>query len=155
MAQIVINNGDLRTGKKYITQAIDLQPKNLWYLLTLAGIYYQESNIDSAVLCYEKAVSYYPERENLLVSLGNLYSENKDLDKARMLFSKIDEKAGINEKTTVPLIRILLEETKYKEAQVKVLELLKENPDDILYNGLLAETYRGEGDKEKIGRAHV
>jgi Tfp pilus assembly protein PilF len=38
---------------------------------------------------------------------------------------------------------------KFDEALIKNQLLLKQNPDEILYNGLLAEIYRGKGEKEK------
>ncbi len=149
MAQIVLSNGDLKGGKKYVTRAIDLRPENIWYLIMLAGIYYQEKNLDSAIYCYEKAVKYFPDREDLQLSLGNLYTENKKYDKARSIFDKFDEKYGVNESTTISLIRNLMAEKKYKEALSKVQQLLKQSPDEIINNGLLAEIYRGEGENGK------
>ena len=83
MAQIVIINGDLKNGKSYALKAHSIDSTNIWYLMILAGIYYQEKNIDSAIVCYENAVKSYPEKENLKLALGNLYSENKSYEKAR------------------------------------------------------------------------
>ena len=37
--------------------------ENIWYLTMLAGLYYQEKNIDSAIIFYEKAVKYFPEKK--------------------------------------------------------------------------------------------
>jgi Tfp pilus assembly protein PilF len=38
---------------------------------------------------------------------------------------------------------------KFDDALVKAVTLLKESPDEIQYNGLLAEIYRGKGDNQK------
>jgi len=38
MAQIVLNNGDLNNGKKYIRKACDIQPGKLWYKMMIARI---------------------------------------------------------------------------------------------------------------------
>lgn len=149
MAQIVLNKGDVQNGKRYLNEAIRINPGNLWYLMTLAGLYYEEKNIDSAIYCYEKAVSLYPERDNLQLSLGSLYAENSEFPKARNIFAAIDRKLGVNETSTLALAKVLISEKNFKDAKEKVIELLKQNPDEIECNAILAECYRGEDDNEK------
>ena len=63
MAQIVMAYGDVKNGKKYVLKALEIEPENIWYLMMAAGTYYQESKFDSAILYYEKAVKYYPEKK--------------------------------------------------------------------------------------------
>src|SRR5450759_510105 len=149
MAQIVITNGDLKNGKHYITKALSIDKVNIWYLSMLAGLYYQEKNIDSAIIYYEKAAKYFPEKENLQLTLGNLYSENKNYDKASSIFESFDKKYGVNETSTLSAIKNFMSEGKFDDAMEKTLSLLKEFPDEILYNGLLADIYRGKGDNKK------
>ena len=149
MAQIVIANGDIKNGKEYASKALSLNDKNLWYLMMISGMYYQEKNLDSAIIYYEKAVKYFPEKENLQLTLGNLYSENKNFEKANTIFDSFDTKYGVNEASTLSSIKSLMSERKYDVALVKAQSLLKQYPDEILYNGLLAEIYRGKGEKEK------
>ena len=56
MAQIVLGNGDLATGKKYVRMASEIQPENLWYSMLLSSIYHREGNLDSAIISFERAV---------------------------------------------------------------------------------------------------
>lgn len=149
MAQIVLSNRDLKMGKRFASKAYELEPQNIWYILTLAGIYYEERKLDSAIIYYEKAVKIYPEKENLKLNLGNLYSENGEYDKARIIFGSIDDKYGVNESSTLGLIKSLMAERKYDEALKKTYELLDANPEEILYNGLLAEIYKNMGESKK------
>lgn len=149
MAQIVLANGDIKNGKKYAIKSLSLEEKNVWYLMMIAGIYYQEKNIDSAIIMYEKAVLYFPEKEDILMTLGKLYSENKNYDKAKIVFDTLDFRYGVNEKSTFNSIRNLILAGKLDEALLKAELLLKEYPDNITYNGLLAEIYRGKGEKDK------
>ncbi len=149
MAQIVLNNGDMKNGKKYIKRAIEIQPGNLWYNMFLAGIYNQQNNIDSAIICFERAAKAYPEKEDLQISLARLYTQNKNFDKARSILNQFDNKYGVNEKTTLTLIENLLAEGKGKEALGKIQQLLAQKPDDIVYNGYLAEIYRSDGENQK------
>lgn len=149
MAQIVLTSGDLVNGKKYIKKGCEIQPGNLWYNMLLASIYHQQNNLDSAIICYERAVKAYPEKENLQVSLAKLYSQNRNYDKARNLLSKLDEKYGVSESTTLSLVENLIADEKFKEANDKIQQLLVQDPDNIVFNGYLAEIYRHEGKPEK------
>lgn len=149
MAQIVAANGDLNTSKKYITKALSIDDKNIWYLRMLAGLYYQTKNLDSAIIYYEKAIKYFPDNQNLKMTLGNLYSENMNFEKAIVIFNGIDGQLGINDASTVAVIRNYVMAGKFKEAEEKTTLLLKDFPDEILYNGLLADIYHGEGNNEK------
>jgi len=149
MAQIVIANGDIKNGKHFAARALSIDQRNIWYLMMMAGMYYQEKNLDSAIIYYEKAVTYFPDKEDLQLTLGNLYSENGKFEKAKEIFDSFDVKYGINESSTLSSIKSLMSAKKFDEALIKAKLLLKEYPDEILYNGLLAEIYKGEGDIEK------
>lgn len=160
MAQIVIANGDVQNGKKLISRAISIDDHNMWYLMMIAGLYYQEKNLDSAIYFYETAVRNFPEKENLQVALGSLYSENREYDKANTIFSTLDKKYGVNEATAPSSIESLIASKKYDEALEKAKQLVEGNPEDVTNNSLLAETYRAMGEsakalqvyKEMIGR---
>lgn len=149
MAQIVLSNGDFNTGKRYALKACELQPGNLWYNMMMAGIYHQQNNIDSAIVCYERAVKGSPEKVDLQVTLAKLYSQNNNFDKARNLLINIDEKFGVNENTTLSLVDNLVAEGKYAEAHSKIGQLLETEPDNIVFNGYRAGIFRQEGLPDK------
>ncbi|MDX9946354.1 MAG: tetratricopeptide repeat protein [Bacteroidales bacterium] len=149
MAQIVLSTGDFNTGKRYALKACELQPGNLWYNMMMAGIYHQQNNIDSAILCYERAVKGSPEKVDLQVTLAKLYSQNRNFDKARILLTTIDERFGVNESTTLSLIDNLVAEGNYADAHAKIAQLLETDPDNIVFNGYRAGIFRQEGLPEK------
>ena len=68
-----------------------------------------------------------------------LYSENKNFEKANTIFESFDKKYGVNETSTLSSIKNLIAEKKYDDALTKILLLLKEHPDEIVYNGILAD----------------
>ncbi len=148
-AQIALSLGDSFHGKIYARKAYSLAPGNFWYMMMLAGIYYNESNIDSAIIYYEKAVTLFPEKEDILLTLGNLYSESGKYDNADEVFKKFDNKYGVNETSTVASIKNLMLAKKFDEALSKTNILLSEFPDKLLYNGFLAEIYSAKGENEK------
>ncbi len=149
MAQIVSAGGNLSRGKEFLSKAIDIEPKNIWYLMMMSSLCYQTNSLDSAILYYEKAAAFFPDNDELQMNLGKLYSETKNYDKAVKVFNGLDTKFGINETSTVLAVKNLIAAGRLKEAEEKTLLLLKENADEITYNGLLAEIYQDEGEKEK------
>jgi len=149
ISQILIGTGDIKNGKKYGLRAYNLNPDNFWYTIMLAGTYYQEKNLDSAIIFYEKAVKGFPEKEDLQMNLGNLYAENKKYDKALQIFGNLDKKFGTNETSTPSGIKILMSQGKYQEAEEKVKQLIEKFPDVILYTGLLAEIYNNNKENGK------
>jgi len=155
MAQIVMASGDMENGKKYAKTALLLDEKNIWYIMMLSSIYYQEGNIDSAVFIYEKSVEYYPHKINYQIALANLYTENSEYIKALKIFEDLEMKYGVNETTTYPYIMNLVEAGRYDEALRKTEELIRMNPAGIEYYALLAEIYREKGERNKAEEVYM
>jgi predicted Zn-dependent protease len=154
ISQILIGTGDINNGKKYGLKAFSLKPDNFWYTIMLAGTYYQEKNLDSAIIFYEKAVKGFPEKEDLQMNLGNLYSENQKYEKALQIFESLDRKYGINETSTPSEVKVLMAEGKFLEAEDKVNQLIEKYPDVILYTGLLAEIYSNNKENGKASEVY-
>jgi len=149
MAQILLSTGDIKNGKNYAKKAYNLDNTNVWYIMMLSGIYYQQGNIDSAIIIYEKSVNLYPDKQNIQIALANLYSEEKDYDKSLKIYQKLEEKYGINESTTYGYVQNLMLSGKLDQALLKTEDLIKMFPSGIQYYALLAEIYGEKGDKEK------
>jgi predicted Zn-dependent protease len=154
MGQILAASGDMANAKNFIKKAIELNNSNLWYLMMLSDIYYQEKNLDSAIYCYEKAVQEFPSNENILLSLGNLYIENNRFADANKIFDNFDKKYGFNEASTLSSVHSLVSTGRYSEAKIKIEALLKEEPENILYNGLYAEILGKAGDSDKASEVY-
>jgi tetratricopeptide (TPR) repeat protein len=149
MGQILAASGDMKNAKGYVRKAIELNDSNLWYLMMLSDIYYQEKNIDSAIYCYEKAVKKFPANENVMLALGNLYIENNRFEDANKIFDSFDRKYGFNEASTLSSVHSLVSSGRYADAKVKLEALLNEDPENVLYNGLYAEILGKAGESDK------
>jgi tetratricopeptide (TPR) repeat protein len=149
IGQILFNSGDVKNSKKYLLQAAELSPGNLWYNIMLAGIYYSQKNTDSTIVFYERALKYFPGRENLQMELAAIFLETKKFSEAEEILEALDGKYGANENTTVVLIKNYIAQKKYTEAYDKLKLMIELFPDDITYNALLAEIYRNKGEEAK------
>jgi tetratricopeptide (TPR) repeat protein len=149
IAQIMLSHGDISTGKKFALKAFENDERNIWYLSLLASIYYQEKNLDSALIYYERIVKYFPDRDEIKLTLGSIYSEKGDSKKAAETYSYLESKYGLNENIAMAQIKNLINEGNFKAAEEKINILIKESPNEMLYNGILAEIYRSQGENEK------
>ena len=147
MAQIAFMLSDPKNGKKFALKATSINERNIWYLTLIANIYYQEKSIDSAILFYEKAIKYFPENDNVKLNLASIYSAKGQYDKAAEIYNYFEKRYGVNETTSLSIVKNLMNSGEFKKAEEKVKELLEKSPDEIVYNGLLAEIYRSRGDK--------
>lgn len=149
MAQIALLLSDENDGKRFALKAVSLNEKNIWYLMLIANIYYQEKAIDSSIIYYEKAINYFPKNEKVKLNLADLYSEKRLYEKASKIYNYFEKKYGNNETTTILMIKNLINAGNLREAEEKVSDLLVRSPDDVSYNEVLAEIYRNKGEKEK------
>jgi len=149
MAQIALMISDKNNGKKYALKAVYLNEKNIWYLMLIGNIYYSEKVLDSAILFYEKAIQYFPEKENVKLNLAGIYAENGENEKADIIYSYFESKYGVNETTSLAMVKSFINSGNLKKAEEIVNKLLEKYPDVLLYNGLLAEIYHSSGEGEK------
>jgi len=150
IAQILIGAGNFRNGKTYAKRAYELDKKNIWYASLLAGIYFQENKIDSAIYIYEKTVEFHPNNDELLIILANLYSENGNYENAIKIHQNIQQKYGINESITPAYIQNLIFSNKLDLAFEEVQEAIKLLPDKIMFYVQLAEIYEKTGERPKV-----
>lgn len=149
IAQISIQRGDFTNGKTYGLKACNLDEKNIWYLTLVGDIYYQLKNIDSAIFYYDRAVRVFPGKDELKLTLGGLYMEKNEYKKALEIYNLLETKYGSGSNVTILAVKSLIGAGKLKEAEDKVNEVLNKNPDNLLFNGILAEIYKNKGDRVK------
>jgi len=149
IAQILLGAGNFNNGKTYAKRAYELDNKNIWYASLLAGIYFQENKIDSAIYIYEKTVEFNPNNDELMIVLANLYSENGNYENAIKIHQDIQQKYGINGSTTPAYIQNLIFTNKLDLAFEKIQEAIKLFPDEVMFYVQLAEIYEKRGERQK------
>lgn len=148
IAQIGYATGSYNDAKGYAVKALSLSD-NIWYYSLVANIHYKLGNIDSAIVVNEAAQKIYPNNQDLRFTLGNLYFEAEQYEKAISVFEEIDSEYGTESGSAMQLIQSLIKTGRLAEAEKKLLEMIELFPDDNTYVGLLAEFYRDRGDLEK------
>lgn len=153
IAQIAYVVGDMNNAVKYGKKALDLS-NNLWHHMLIGNAYYKKGNIDSAIIVLEEAKRQYPDEEELLFTLGNLYFESERYLQAIEVFEYFDKRYGVGGSSAIPLIRSLLNLKRFDEAETRLELLIELYPDEQSFLGMLAEMYRDSGQLEKAGEVY-
>lgn len=132
-----------------LDKAIDLAPKNTWYLEEKAlSLKVQRKHAEAAGI-YEKLVelapdnlAYYEEAVNLLIQSGKH-------DDAIDMLDKMEGRFGVSEEVIRKKEDLYLYQGKYDKAIAEVQKLLSSAPNHVPYLGLMAEVYSLAGKHQK------
>lgn len=133
-------------------KAAQLEPDNKWYLYQLADLYRRTNNQDKTIAVYKKLLIQNPEKGNLYLDLANLQLEAGNIEDGLITLNKYEEVFGINEQVVLTKEKIYSIQKKYSMAIKEIEKLIKKNPYNPDYIGMLAELYLTMGDEEAAKR---
>lgn len=128
-----------------LEEAVAIEPDNYWYLQALGNLYLKEKKTDRAIAVYESIASRYPDREDALLGLLQIYTENSDYQNAINTLTKIENLEGPSEQMTMEKVRLYLLMKQNAQAYKEVQDLCDKNPNDLRYRNLLAGLYIDNG----------
>ena len=139
--------------KKYLAieqaqKAVQMSPKNEWYLANLAVFYRKLKNYQSASLCFEKLFENHPQRTEYLFSLAECQMENKKYKKALKTFDEIEKINGVSQDLSLQKHQLLVFLKKRKKALNELKKLVNSHPDDIRNYGILGEYFQTIGNED-------
>jgi tetratricopeptide (TPR) repeat protein len=128
-------------AEESLQKAVTYAPGNYWYSRTLVDIYRQQNKEQQALALLESMAQRFPERDEVLFELANMYSLSEEYDKVIHTLNRLEEKAGKTEQLSMEKFRIYLQ-TQNKEKAFKEIEsLTEEYPMDMRYLTLLGDAY--------------
>ena len=149
ISQISSMRRDYANALKYGRRAAELDAQNPWYMINMANVYIQVSQLDSAARWIEKVLEIEPDNDEEKYRLGNIYLQTGNNSKAEEIFEEFYSKYGGNEQILSVLIEIKVSMGKYEDATNILMKELSKRPGDKSLEGILAEVYRKSGDMEK------
>lgn len=129
-----------------LEEAVALEPDNYWYLQALGDLYLKEKQTERAIAVYESIAARYPEQENALLGLLQIYTERSDYQNAINILSKLETLEGPSEQMTMEKVRLYLQMKKNDLAYKEIQDLCDKNPNDFRYRNLLAGLYIDNGE---------
>jgi tetratricopeptide (TPR) repeat protein len=129
--------------------AAELEPANNWFNIQYAELLKRNSHFVKAVAVYEKLaksnpgnIDYYFEWANSLIHIGKLHE-------AIATYDKIESIMGVTEEISVQKQRIFMRQGQTDKAIAEAKKLLKANPSEARFYGMLAELYLDKKMDEK------
>ena len=107
---------DLEMAEYRFEKAVELDPSNFWYRYRLAGIYAMTSRQNQTIDIYEKLLADYPKKSELYFDLAELYSAQREFEKALDTLKEIETVFGITESVAVYRFNLLMQMQKQEEA---------------------------------------
>ena len=122
LAMTALASNDPETAEICLKRAVDLDPENFWYSYRLAGLYAVTSRNELTVDIYERLLKDFPRKSEIYFDLVELYSAQKEYDKALKTLDEIETVFGINESIAVYRFNLLRMTGRQEEAYASLEE---------------------------------
>jgi len=147
LAKIYSTNGDQTSASLLLEKAIHIEPENKWYKVLLAQIYQQGKQYEKAANVYKELYTMDPENLEYLYMNAALLNSAGKYELSIDAYNELEKKIGVVDQVSVEKHQIYLEAGKKKEALAELEKLIKSNPNEPRYYGLLADFYLSEKDE--------
>lgn len=147
LAKIYSGNGDMTGSALLLERAIKIDPENKWYKVLLAQILQQGKQYEKAAALYSQLLKSDPENLDYLYMSAALLSSAQKYDQAIEAYNKLEKKVGISDQISVEKQQVYSAGGKKKEAVAELQKLIKSNPKEPRYYGLMADYYLSEKDE--------
>lgn len=144
---------DLKTEEdkaiKFIKNAIELAPDNLWYKKFLADVYQKIGRYKEAAEVYETLVEKESFQDEYYFKWAYFLVRANEIDKAVKVYDELEKKVGINEDIARRKHSLYLGSGNSKKAAKELERLVEAFPNITSYRHLLADFYEQIGDKDQ------
>lgn len=139
LAEIFTKRGDSQNALAYGLRAMELDPKNKYYLLLAAEIHKSLSAFDEAANIYQQMIDNIDGTESYLLDLAILYQYQGKYDQALKTYNQAENHFGMNEMVLREKQKIYLREGNFDALLLDWGKLIDENPDNDRYIVELSE----------------
>ena len=136
-------------GTDYIRKACERDANNPYYLETLAALYLNKRDAESAIPVLEKMASLQSRRSDILSQLVMLYSTVGKTDKAIGALNRIELLEGPSPQISVEKFKLYKEKEQLDSAFMQLQALCDESPHDMNLRIEVGRQYMQAGDTVK------
>lgn len=147
---------DYNEAEKHFRKACEMDPGNYWYRDWLANVLIGTNQTEQAIEACESMLRDYPKKNELYLSLVNLYARKGDYEKVLSTLDTIDSVFGKSDQVTNARIDMLAKLQRYDDI-ISILEEIATDPgsekEEIL-GALHTElaVYYNKGDMSSMAR---
>ena len=136
-------------GTAYIQRACERDANNPYYLETLAALFLNRRDAESAIPVLEKMASLQSRRSDILSQLVQLYSTVGNTDKAIGALNRIELLEGTSPEISIEKFRLYKEKEQLDSAFMQLQALCDESPHDMNLRIVVGSQYMQAGDTLK------
>ena len=136
-------------GTEYIRKACERDANNPYYLESLAALYLNKRDAESAIPVLEKMSSLQSRRSDILLQLVQLYKTAGKTDKAIGALSRIELLEGPSPQVSIEKFRLYKEKDNLDSAFMQLQALCDESPHDMNLRVVVGNLYMQAGDTVK------
>lgn len=122
-------------------EAAGKDQKNEWYQLLLIECLIQAKKYPQAIKVREGLVKNFPQKSEYKEELAIDYAIVGQYDKAIKIYSELEKSFGVNEQLTLNKVKLLKSQKKTLEIENEYKNLIASNPNEMRFQGYLAEYY--------------
>ncbi len=130
-------------------KAVELNQENDWYKTNLAVIYQKYGMYEKSLALYKDLSEKHPEKHEYLFILAENYLILERKEEALVVYDKIQNLVGNSEELAMQKQNLYLQLGEIDKAILEIENLVKDQPRNAAYYGLLAELYEEKGASEK------
>ena len=126
----------------FALKACELDPQNYWYHISCAEISERHRQYDLAIKSYKNAINIKPNDVHLQFRLASAQIKNGKSQDAIGTYNKLESKLGIAEEISLEKEMIYIRLNKIEKAATELKKLINKYPNEVRYQGMLAELYQ-------------
>lgn len=107
LALVSLGKGEIEAGEEYFRRAMDIDGDNFWYRYRLARLYSMTGRPELATDLYEAMLEDFPKKSELYLDIVDLYTSQKEYEKALETMGEIEKIFGMNESVAMFRYNIL------------------------------------------------
>jgi len=146
LASIHAANNDFTSATLLLEKAISINSKNIWYKQLLSQIYQQSKKFEEAARLYTELLKDDPDNQQYLYTKAIMLANAKKYSEAIETYRLLEQETGINEQISVEVQQLYIANGQVDKAFDEIEKLIKDNPKEPKYYGLLADLYQSQGD---------
>jgi len=149
LAGLAVANKDIQSAVKFAEIAYKSDPNNKWYLIMLADITKRQGNLNRTISLLNELVKQHPDVPEYYMEIASTYMAMNKTNDAIKVFDDIEKRFGISEEISFQKERIFESKGDFINSRKELEKLIKANPQEARYYGLLAESYMSTGQMDK------
>jgi len=149
IANIHMSKGDFQSSMLMCEKAVSLNPENTYYHLLLIKIYLQNKFYDKAAKEYESLIRLSPDDQDYRFQQAATLAMGGKTDESLEIYNKLESIMGFIEPIAIGKQQLYIQQGNRKAAYNEIEKLIRLNPAEPKYYGLIADMYLADKDSVK------